>query len=154
MTNSRQIAGLLGPILIALTLSEALNLRLMTAEIGPNLVHLIYLDGTLLFVAGLAIVRAHNHWTGSWPVLVTLTGWSSMLLGLIRMFAPVSGAVFGLDVQRPERSIAVIYAMLIVILATGVTLTFKAYTREHSSDPLMEVAMASEEDTHRASSAH
>jgi hypothetical protein len=48
MTNSKRIAGLVGPTLIALSVSEALNLRLLTAEIGPNLVHVIYLNGTLL----------------------------------------------------------------------------------------------------------
>jgi NADH:ubiquinone oxidoreductase subunit 6 (subunit J) len=132
MTNSRHIAGLLGPILLALSVSEALNLRLLTAEIGPNLVHVIYLNGTLLFVAGLSIVRAHNYWTSSWSVLVTVTGWISMLFGLIRMFAPVSGAELGLDVQRLQQSISVIYAMLIVLLAIGIVLTFKAYTREDS----------------------
>jgi len=130
MTNSKRIAGLLGPTLIALSVSEALNLRLMTAEIGPRLIHLVYLNGTLLFVAGLAIVRVHNYWTGGWPVLVTLTGWISMLGGLIRMFAPVSGAEFGLDVQRPEQTISAVFALLIVLLAIGIVLTFKAYARE------------------------
>jgi uncharacterized membrane protein HdeD (DUF308 family) len=129
MTNSQRIAGLLGPILIALSVSEALNLRLLTEQIGPNLVHVIYLNGTLLFVAGLSIVRAHNYWTRKWPVLVTLTGWISMLFGLIRMFAPVSGAELGLDVQRPEQAISVIYAMLIVFLTFGIVLTFKGCKR-------------------------
>jgi uncharacterized membrane protein HdeD (DUF308 family) len=129
MTNSQRIAGLLGPILIALSVSEALNLRLLTEQIGPNLVHVIYLNGTLLFVAGLSIVRAHNYWTRKWPVLVTLTGWISMLFGLIRMFAPVSGAELGLDVQRPEQAISVIYAMLIVLLTFGIVLTFKGCKR-------------------------
>ena len=129
MTNSQRIAGLLGPILIALSVSEALNLRLLTEQIGPNLVHVIYLNGTLLFVAGLSIVRAHNYWTRKWPVLVTLTGWISMLFGLIRMFAPVSGAELGLDVHRPEQAISVIYAMLIVFLTFGIVLTFKGCKR-------------------------
>jgi hypothetical protein len=130
MTNSKRLAGLIGPALIALSVSVALNLRLLTAEIGQNSIHLIYLNGTLLFVSGLSIVRVHNYWTGSWPVLVTLTGWASMLAGLIRMFAPVSGAMFGLDSQRPEQSIIAVFAFLIVLLAMGIVLTFKAYARE------------------------
>ncbi len=91
MTNSRRIAGLLGPTLIALSVSEALNLHLLTADIGPNLVHVVYLNGTLLFVAGLSIVRVHNYWTGRWPVLVTLVGWLAALGGLIRMFQENGG---------------------------------------------------------------
>jgi uncharacterized membrane-anchored protein len=130
MTNSRRIAGLLGPTLIAVSMSEALNLRPLTTEVGPNLVHLVYLNGTLLFVAGLSIIRVHNHWTGNWPVLVTLIGWFSMLFGLIRMFAPISGAQLGLDVQRPGQNIGAIFALLIVLCAIGIVLTFKAYSRD------------------------
>ena len=128
MTNSTRLAGLLGPVLIALSVTEALNLRHLMAALGPNSIHAVYLDVTLLFVAGLAIVRVHNYWTGSWPVLITLTGWLSMLIGLIRMFAPVSGAELGLDVGRPEQSIAVIHATLIVLLAIGIVLTLKGYS--------------------------
>jgi hypothetical protein len=122
-TNSRHIAGLVGPTLIAISLSEALNLRLMAAEIGPNLVHLVYLNGTLLFVAGLSIVRAHNHWTADWPVLVTLTGWLVMLGGLIRMFAPVSA-------QGAAHHTTALLALLIILLALGIFLTFKALAPE------------------------
>ena len=128
MTNSKRLAGLLGPVLIALSVTEALNLPRLMAALGPDSIHAVYLNGTLLFVAGLAIVRVHNYWTSSWPVLVTLTGWLSMLIGLIRMFAPVSGAELGLDVRRPEQGIAVIYATLIVLLGIGIVLTSKGYS--------------------------
>jgi hypothetical protein len=40
-----------------------------------------------MFVGGLAIVRAHNHWARDWTVLVTLSGWFFLALGLFRMFA-------------------------------------------------------------------
>lgn len=120
MTNSRQIAGLLGPTLIAIAITEAINLRALTAYAGPSLAPFIYLNGTLLFVAGLAIVRAHNRWTGGWPVLVTLMGWLAMIGGLIRMFAPVSA-------QRAGENTAAVFALLIVLLVIGIFLTFKAY---------------------------
>ena len=125
-TNSRRIAGLVGPTLIAISLSEALNLRLMAADIGPHLVHLVYLNGTLLFVAGLSIVRAHNHWTADWPVLVTLTGWLVMLGGLIRMFAPVSA-------QGAVHHTTALFAVLIILLALGIFLTFQSYVGEGES---------------------
>jgi uncharacterized membrane protein YdcZ (DUF606 family) len=47
----------------------------------------VYLSGVLLFVAGLAIVRAHNSWALDWTTLVTLSGWVGGALGLVRMFA-------------------------------------------------------------------
>jgi hypothetical protein len=47
----------------------------------------IYLSGVLMFVAGLAIVRVHNFWARDWTVLITLCGWSFLVLGLVRIFA-------------------------------------------------------------------
>ena len=118
MTDSRQIAGLLGPTMMALAITEALNLRLMASTPPPVVV--VYLNGTLLFVAGVAIVRAHNRWQGGWPVLVTMIGWFAILGGLIRMFAPAAAESGG----------PWVYGLLIIALAVGILLTFKAYTRE------------------------
>ncbi|MBX3371145.1 MAG: hypothetical protein KF793_12220 [Nitrospira sp.] len=86
MAQSKQVAALLGPSLIAVSVTESLNLEIFTNTSAP----LTYLNGTLLFVAGLTIVRAHNYWMPRWPVLITLTGWLLLLGGLIRMVAPVS----------------------------------------------------------------
>jgi uncharacterized membrane protein HdeD (DUF308 family) len=57
--------------------------HLYDSQIPP----VVYLSGVLMFVAGLAVVRAHNIWARNWTVLVTLTGWFSLVLGLVRMFA-------------------------------------------------------------------
>jgi len=85
MANSRQIAGLLGPGLSAVLISEfpLVQPHLYDAQIPP----VVYLSGVLFFVAGLAIVRAHNVWVRAWPVLITATGWFFLVLGLGRMFA-------------------------------------------------------------------
>lgn len=121
MTNSKQIAGLLGPTLIALTLTESINLDIWTNTPTP----VVYLSGALLFVAGLSIIHVHNRWTGSWPVLVTLIGWLAMLGGLIRMIAPGFA-------QRLVQTTTALYPWLMMGLAVGIFLTFKAYGREDS----------------------
>jgi hypothetical protein len=121
MTNSKRIAGLIGPVLVAVAVSESINLRLLLSTPAPILV--VYLAGTLLFLAGIAIVRDHSRWTGGWPVLVTLTGWLAVVGGLIRMFAPVF-------VQREAQNTTVAYALLVAVFAVGAFLTFKAYSRE------------------------
>ena len=72
------MAGLLGPTLIAIGITEATNLPVLPDP--PDPVGLVYLNGTLLFVAGLAIVRVHNRWRGGWPVLVTIMGWFAILV--------------------------------------------------------------------------
>jgi uncharacterized membrane protein YhaH (DUF805 family) len=125
MTNSVRIAGLLGPTLIAVAVTEALNLRAMTAVAASSVVHVVYLNGTLLFVAGLAIVRAHNLWVRGWPILVTLIGWLLMVAGLARMAAPEAA-------QESVGDTAALYPLLAVILAIGAFLSFKAYARAES----------------------
>lgn len=117
MATSRSMAGLLGPTIVAIALSELINLRIMWANVTPSV---IYLNGSLLFVGGLAIVRAHNRWTAGWPVLITLTGWFVLVAGLIRMFAPVLA-------QRGAENGAAVYPGLVVLLAFGIFLTFKGY---------------------------
>ena len=85
MANSKQIGALVGPALVAMLASEfpLVQPHLYDAQIPP----VVYLSGVLMFVAGLAVVRAHNLWVRDWRVLVTLTGWFFLGPGLIRMFA-------------------------------------------------------------------
>lgn len=85
MQNSKQIAGLVGPTFVAMVVSEfpLVQPHLYDAQIPP----VVYLSGVLMFVGGLAIVRAHNHWVCDWTILVTLSGWFFLILGLFRMFA-------------------------------------------------------------------
>ena len=120
MINSKQIAGLVGPTVIALTISEMLNLHIWATNIPPN----TYLAGSLLFVAGLAIVRAHNSWRGGWPVMVTLSGWIAIAGGLYRMLAPEAP-------QAPQNIYS--YIGITVLLAIGIFLTYKAYSGKKSS---------------------
>jgi len=120
--NSKRIAGLIGPSLIGITIPEIVNIHIWANNTVPG----IHLNGTLLFVAGLSVVRAHNHWIRGWPAVVTLAGWSIMFLGLFRMFAP---ELVLQGVQNINNTFAEIAATLCVC-AIGIFLTFKAYIRE------------------------
>lgn len=128
MIDSRRIAGLLGPTLIVVSLSEAIYPTIWTGVIAP----VVYLSGALWFVAGLSIVRAHNYWTRGWPVLITLVGWLLMLGGLTRMIAP------GLAQQQVQDA-ATVFAGQMALLAIGIVLTFNAYS------PLIRSGTASSE---------
>ena len=86
MNTPKSLAGFIGPVLLAVTASEALNLRIWAGVSTP----VVYLNGCLLLVAGLIIVRAHNVWSLRWPVLITLVGWLAMAGGLYRMFFPAA----------------------------------------------------------------
>jgi hypothetical protein len=120
MENSKRIAALLGPGIIAITLSEALNAHIWAANIAP----VVHFNGAVLFVAGLSIVRAHNHWIRAWPVIVTLVGWFAMLVGLLRMFAP---ELYLQGVQNTSAAIVISQATGFCLI--GIYLTVKAYVR-------------------------
>ncbi len=114
MTHSRQLAGLIGPTMIALGVTEAINMDVFANQIAP----VVYLNGAILFIAGLAIVRAHNLWTWRWPVIITLTGWVALFVGLWRMVAP----------NAPLAAENVLtYAVLAAIAVIGAILSLTAY---------------------------
>lgn len=85
------IARIAGPALTVLILTE-------NPLANPNLYQeqspvVVYLNGFVLFVAGLSIVQCHNVWllTGNFRIttlLVTIIGWGSLLLGSSRMLLP------------------------------------------------------------------
>jgi energy-converting hydrogenase Eha subunit C len=95
--------------------------HLYDAQIPP----VIYLSGILMFAGGLAIVRAHNRWARDWTVLVTLSGWFLLALGLFRMFA---ASIY----QRvaANTSTTVFMALESILLVIGLIMTFKAYRRD------------------------
>src|SRR5258708_14111829 len=92
MTNSKTIAGLIVPTLVAIGAGMLLNIGSFPklAEQVSRDPALIFVSGILLFVAGLAIVRAHNRWTKECPVLVTILGWLAILTGLPRILFPTA----------------------------------------------------------------
>ena len=125
MEDSKRIAGLLVPTLVAMLISEfpAVQPHLYDAQIPP----VVYLSGTLLFVAGLAIVRSHNRWARNWTVLVTLSGWFCLMLGLVRMFA--AGSYQRNSANTGSNVFIVIESVLLVV---ALIMTFKAYSHDVS----------------------
>ena len=125
MSNSKQIAALLGPTMVAMLVAEfpLVQPHLYDAQIPP----VVYLSGVLFFVAGLAIVRAHNIWSRNWTVLVTIYGWLFLVLGLVRMF----GAA-----QYSQAAASTSSWMFILLegclLVVALFITFKAYSRSSS----------------------
>jgi len=129
MTTSKMIAGLIGPTLVAIGAAILLNFGSFPAlaEQVSRDPALIFLSGILLFVAGIAIVRAHNIWAGGWPVLVTILGWLAVLGGLLRMLFPTRFAAIAAGVGQ---STGLIIAVTVVLLVLGAFLLFKGYSRD------------------------
>lgn len=121
MSESKYIASLVGPALGVVTLSEIVNAEIWRGVTAPA----VYQAGLMAFVAGLAIVRAHNVWTWRWPMLLTLVGWFFVTGGLARMF-------FTEAAQRGAGDPAVALWTEIALFGVALFLTMKGYVPERS----------------------
>jgi hypothetical protein len=125
MAHSKLIAGLMGPVLAAMGVALLVNRGLFPAMIGQiaDSYAIIFLSGILSLLAGIAIVRVHNVWSG-WPVIVTVFGWLAILGGLGRMWIPQQAAPIALTFSD---SPAGLQAAGAVVLVLGAFLSYKAY---------------------------
>jgi hypothetical protein len=121
VADSKQVGGLVGPSLVAMLAAELplVQPRLYDSQIPP----VVYLSGVLMFVAGLAVVRSHNVWARNWTVLITLSGWFFLALGLVRMFA----ASQYLQATQGAGSMTFL-ALEGLLMVIALTITFKAYS--------------------------
>jgi uncharacterized protein YjeT (DUF2065 family) len=126
MTQSKLIAGLIGPVMVAMGVAVLLNRNFFPALMGQMArdVGLIFLSGVLLLLAGIAIVRVHNVWTGGWRIIVTVLGWLAIVSGLVRMFFPQFAAPI---VESLGRNATALILAGLVVLALGAFLSYKAY---------------------------
>jgi hypothetical protein len=120
-----ELARLLGPVLIAIAIAGWVNTEVPVSTAGHEIGAEVYWSGVLIFVAGLAIVRAHNIWSLRWHVLITLVGWFAIIAGLGRMIAPAWS-------QETARSVPASWGALLALLVIGIILTWKAYGRSAS----------------------
>jgi hypothetical protein len=126
MATSKLIAGLMGPLLLAIGAALFINRDFfpsMALEMARNQ-GLIFLSGILSLLAGVAVVRVHNIWSGGWPVIVTVLGWLAVIGGLVRMWFPQLAEPIATSVTT---SGAPLFVAGLVNLALGGFLTYKAY---------------------------
>jgi hypothetical protein len=126
MTTSKTIAALLGPTLLASAVMLFVNMNAMPALIGDmsKTPMLIVIAGYAAFVPGLAIVYFHNRWSFGWPLLITIMGWLSVVVGLIRMIFPLQLAEF-ITASPGVSSVAPAFGLIFLLI--GGVLTVKAY---------------------------
>jgi hypothetical protein len=98
MANSKHIAGYVGPMMVALGASEALNFGIWE-QIVPAVVYL-------------------TVWVVRWPVLITVTGWSLLAAGLYRMFMPAA--------QQAQAG-TLIYVLFAVLVLVGLFMTYQGF---------------------------
>jgi uncharacterized membrane protein HdeD (DUF308 family) len=129
MATTKTIAALMGPTLLAIGIAMSINaghFPEMAKQIG-NDPGLIFVSGILLLVAGLAIVRVHNFWSGGWRVVVTILGWLAVISGILRMFLPFWAA--NIASTLGQSSTSVIIGALVPLLVGGF-LSYKAFSTD------------------------
>jgi hypothetical protein len=120
-------------VLIALSM---ITHKQATVDTMTALVHnapLLFFASVMAMVAGLAIVLAHNVWSGgALPVVVTLVGWILLVKGLIfLLLSPETSAAY----FEASRYGQLFYVYTSITLVIGIYLTFSSF-RSSASSPL------------------
>lgn len=122
------LSKLLGIYCIIVALSMIVS-RQLVVETVITLVHnppALFFAGLIAMVIGLAMILAHNIWSGgALPVIVTLIGWLTLIKGLLFLFLPwetVAGLYIG--ALHHEQLLTVDAAFL---LALGTYLTYGGF---------------------------
>ena len=122
------LAKLIGLYCILLALTMFVNKELMIAATGAlsQNAAVLVLSGVFALFGGLAIVLAHNVWSGGvLPIVITLVGWASMLKGVTLLAIPA---------DRQQAYVAAMhyadlaYPYAVVTLLIGVYLTYAGFT--------------------------
>lgn len=88
---------------------------------------LMWITGVFTMLVGLAIIVAHNRWSGgAVPVIITIYGWIALIKGLLFLWlsAPVQ-MQFYQSLHFAERY----YLYLILALVIGAYLTYDGFKR-------------------------
>ena len=92
---------------------------------------LLWVTGVFTMLLGLAVVLAHNRWSGGWfPVMVTIYGWLGTIKGLVFVWLPSSAQTALYQSFHFEQAF---YPVLIVALALGGILIYGGFTYRDST---------------------
>ena len=100
--KTRFLARLIGLYCLLVVLVMALQREAWTAAVAALVQEppLMLMLGTCIVAAGLALVVAHNVWSGgALPVVVTVIGWLTLLKGLM-LWVLTPAAAAGLYLER------------------------------------------------------
>lgn len=86
----------------------------------------------IALAGGLAIVLAHNIWSGgALPILVTLIGWIMLIRGVLFLFLPPEATLAILAAMQLQRFFYIYFAIPFVL---GIYLTYLAFTGDSEID--------------------
>jgi len=126
-TTTVLLGRLLGLYLIAIAVAMLVNKQrtLTTLDEMTRSGPWMLFSGMVATTAGLAIVLAHNVWTGgAVAIVVTLSGWAALIKGLALLLVPPSAMVSAYKALGFERYF---YAWMGAVLVLGLWITLDAF---------------------------
>jgi len=84
---------------------------------------LVFFAGIVTLILGILMVVAHNIWTDSWSVIITLLAWITLLEGILYLFFPK----IILSAKRLYENALVAYLISLVVLCVGLYLLYRGY---------------------------
>ncbi|KTD50555.1 Integral membrane protein (PIN domain superfamily) [Legionella rubrilucens] len=126
MTSTYFLAAVIGWYLVIVSLIVLLRQRLVAGIVSDILGQraLLFFMGLVSLVIGLLLVISHNVWVMSWPVIITLIGWLTLITGILRMAFPDVSLRMGQWWQR--RPVAII-VITVIYLLIGLLLLYQVY---------------------------
>ena len=126
--RTRFLAKLFGLYCVLAALSMALRGPAME-DVISDILHdpaMIFVLGAVVVIAGLAMVLAHNVWSGgALCVMVTVAGWMTLIKGLLFWFLPAGyEARFFLGVMQYQR---LFYEYVAFALVLGLWFTYRGF---------------------------
>ncbi|MFO0589292.1 MAG: hypothetical protein U0441_17270 [Polyangiaceae bacterium] len=120
------IARLLGPLLLVSAAAIIVNRKGIQKVVQNEIKNpsVIYTDGIMMLLGGLAIVEFHNIWTATWRTIITVLGWLMVVGGGARMLAPDQVGAMARRSARSEAALAIGAAISAVL---GFVLTMQAF---------------------------
>ena len=123
------LSRLIGLYCILVVPSMVLH-RQATVDLMTALLHnspMMWVLSVITLTAGLAMVLAHNVWSGGVPaVVVTLCGWAALIKGLLFLFLPTG--VESEFIRRVLNNPQLFYVWMAPSLILGVYLTYSGFT--------------------------
>jgi hypothetical protein len=126
MQASLVIARLIGPLFATIGIGMLINTA-SYRQIGEQFLAnpaFIYLSGTMVLVAGLAVLNFHNIWTNDWRSVITAIGWLLTIAGVWRLIAPQFVPFVGGAILANQNFFI---GAGVVLIALGGFITFKGY---------------------------
>jgi len=128
------LSRLIGLYCILVAISMTVHKQSIT-ETVTSLLHnapLMFLVGILTLVAGLAMILAHNVWSGGIStVAVTIVGWITLIKGLLFLFLPqeVEADLFLHKLHYEQY----FYVFMAISLVIGIYLTYDGFVSRSGS---------------------